>query len=183
MIDQILRSPVGVEQRRRIGIDRELVIQSMKDILQVYGPVLGHFAASRSRADHLTMAESATRQEEERRRRPVISTGTAVDPRRATELAGHHDGRVVQHAVGIQIFDQRGHLPGKTRQLAAHGVEVVAVSLPAADGEGHTTHTHFDQTASFQEVAASAVMGDKPRVLVARVKRSCWVVAIMKLLA
>ena len=43
--NQILRPSVRIHQRRGVGVDPELMVQGVEDVLQVHGPVFGHLAA------------------------------------------------------------------------------------------------------------------------------------------
>jgi len=90
----------------------------------------------------------------------VVAAGPAVDSRRAAEFAGHHDDRIVQAALGLQIFDQGPERLVERRQLAPHLVEVVPVRIPAAPGEGHASDAGRDQPPGHEEPRVLAVLVD-----------------------
>ena len=74
--------------------------------------------------------------------RPVVAAGVLVDLRRAAEVAGPVDQRLVQQPAVLQVFEQGGERPVGVRQAAVlERGEVVLVRVPAADARRSSTRS------------------------------------------
>ena len=132
------------------------MVERGEDVLEGDRAVLGVTGRLVGRADHLAGAHAAAGQEGEIHRRPVVAAGVLVDLGRAAELAPDDHRDVLVQAAEMQVFDQRreGHVElGNTRPA---GSEVLAVRVPAAEGNRDHPHAGLDQPPGHQEMIHAA---------------------------
>lgn len=157
VVDEVLWAAVGVGQGDGVWVDSELVVDRGEDLLDVDWSVLSDFTEAVGGSDELAVLHAAASQEERRGAGPVISAGVSVDPRSSSELSGHHDDRVVESTSDFQVFNQGTQRSIEVRQFGGQRLEIIAVKVPAADGEGDATGSGFDQPTRQDELGSVAV--------------------------
>jgi hypothetical protein len=90
--------------------------------------------------------------------RPVVAAGGVVDARGAAEFAEDDDQGLLQHAVGLEVGEQRGDAGVHGRAVGAHGLEDVAVVVEAAAVHLHEAHALFHQPAGEQAPRPNSVL-------------------------
>ena len=167
-----------------MGGDAEVVVEGGHDLLEVDRSVLGMFAETIGRADDLAGPHAAAGEEGGGDGGPVVAAGVLVDPRRPAELAPGDDGRVLEHVVGVEVFDQGAHALVELGAVVADEGEVLTVAVPAAITQGHNPRTGLDEAPGDQQLVvdrrgpvvleliglAVAVTLPDPRVFLAQVE-------------
>ncbi len=129
------------------------MVESGKDFQQMDRAIFGLFRVGGAGTDHLAVSHAAAGEETHRHARPVIATGTGIDPRSAAEFAPHHHGDVLFHPAIMQVLEQSAQAAIQIRQLAAEVVEVVAVRVPATPVESDGANAGFHEATGGEEHA------------------------------
>jgi hypothetical protein len=137
--NQSLRPASQVGQRQLRGRDAEVLIERREDFMDVNGPLADRIAETGRGTDDLAGANSAARQKRARHRRPVVSTGVAVDPRGTAELAPDDDSDFRKQPALIQVAGARSRCrtpADRRRPVPRHrsrgGVDQSSPTVPAA---------------------------------------------------
>jgi hypothetical protein len=145
LIEQIQRPAIGIDQRHSIGVDSQPAVDCREDVLQMDRSRGGLLAKPVRRTDHLARPQTAAGEEEKAGSRPVIAPRDAIDARRPSEFARHHDQRVLQSSGTRQIIDQSRQSAVERRKHSPHRVEIVLVRVPAPPGKRDVPDPGFDQ--------------------------------------
>src|SRR5207244_11928548 len=123
-----------------------------EDLAVVAGPPRSVAAGAVGSAEGLAGVHAAARHEAAAYRSPVVAAGLVVDARRAAELAPRHYRHVVEHAALIQVLDQGAEALVELAAVVAHEAEVLAVAVPAAEGQRHAAHARFHEAAGDEQL-------------------------------
>src|SRR6266851_1000488 len=120
------------------GIDSQGVVESAEHLGGLDGPIFGMLAAAAGTADGLTHLQAAASHQSRHNRRPVVpSAVVVVDLGRAAELAPHHRDYILIHTAIVKVLNEIGDAAVHLGQLLFQSLEIAAVSVPAADRQGH----------------------------------------------
>ena len=171
VVEDIHGSAVAVGESLR-GIDAQGVVEGAEHLGHVQGPILGIFAAAAGGADGLTHLQAAARHQGGHDRRPVIPAAVViVDLRRSAELAPHHRHHVLVQAAIVQVLNEIGDAAVHLGELISERLEIAAVRIPAADGQGHAADARFNEPARGQERFHSLVAIANPRIFMGQIQR------------
>src|SRR5205807_140925 len=144
VIDDVHR-PAGAVGERPGRIDADGAIEGAEHLRHGVAPVARILAARRAGADGLAHLEPAAGDEGAHDGRPVVAPAVAaVDLGGSAELTPHDGDNVLVHAAVVQVLDQAGDATIDLRELPAQGLEVAAVRVPAADGQGDAADAGLD---------------------------------------
>ena len=88
----------------------------------------------------------------------MVTSGSRVDLRRATELTGDEHHRAVEESAIIEIADQASDRLIERRCLSAHRVLNTSVMIPPAVANGDETDSRLDQSSSEQQTHSRFVL-------------------------
>jgi hypothetical protein len=118
----------------------------------------GFVAALIGSTINLPATDAATGHEASEAGCVVIAAVILIDLRRAAELGGEHDERLLQHAARFQILQQGAQGGVEFIAELRHAGEVGVVGVPTAEGNLGEAHAMLDETAGEQAALAEAVV-------------------------
>ena len=135
-IDEELWTSCGVWDGCVHHVDPQVVVSGADDFLHVHGTRDGVLTKAIGAADCLSGSHATTSHECTADLWPVIAAGTLVDSWSATEFAPDEDSNVLEHSALFQIENKSTDGLVEFSAMVADEVEVLAVTVPAAVGEG-----------------------------------------------
>ena len=159
MIEQVVRAASLIDERSGHGIDPKVMVDRGHNLLEVHRTFYGVCAQVVGQADRLARSYASASYQSTAGLRPMVSSSFFVDLGRATELAPNNDGNVIEHAMFFQILDESRHALIEFGTVVAHQTEIIAVTVPATEGQRHRTDTRLDQSAGNQQVIVAGGSG------------------------
>src|SRR5262249_39665786 len=87
---------------------------------------------------------------------PVVAAGVLVDLGSAPELAPDDDGDVLVEAAGVEVLDEGGEGAVELGDALGIGAEVIAVGVPAPEGDGDAGRSGLNEASGHEEVVHAA---------------------------
>src|SRR5436190_946905 len=167
ILNQVLGPTAQIQNRRRVRINAQVVIERGKYFLKTDRPVLGAFGLTMSGADYLAGAHTAACQQGTGDGRPVIASAVRVDFGSPAKLAPDDDRHILVEAAHVQIINEGGNPLVEHGQMAPGILEIgamrLAVPIPAPVGECHDACPSLNQPPRRQEI----IVQQRSRVTIA----------------
>ena len=130
-VDEELWTTGGIFDRGVHHIDAQIVIGSADDFLHVDWTADGVFAKTVRGSDCLSGSHTAASHQSTAHLRPVVSAGTVVDSRCASEFTPYENRYVIEHAAFFQIQHQGADGLIQLGPMVADEVEILAMTIPS----------------------------------------------------
>ena len=111
------------------------MIERGEDFAELHGALAGFPSEPVGGANHLPYFHAAAKKHRAGNARPMVAPAILVDRGRAPELAPDHNRHVLVQPARVQVLHQGAHTLVEHRQVLAQRVEILAVMIPAAEGE------------------------------------------------
>src|SRR6266536_3462679 len=144
-IDEILRPAAQIGDGDLAHVDAEVVIERGEDVAELDRPLRCLAAQAIRGPDYLAGFHAAASEHAARDARPMVTAGVFVDGRGAPELAPDNDRNILVETALVQVLDQRADALIEQREVLPERAKIIAMMVPAAEGEGHAACAGLDE--------------------------------------